>query len=947
MPQTLVYIIIFCLIFLLRPTYVEAKETALTGKIYDNVTKEALVGSRIDLLSTNDSSIIASCFASQMYVNQNDTIYTSEFGMNIKYNSIGYILRLSDYEHETHYINLNSKRLNNSLLNLGNIYLKRKVHNLSEVTVTASKVKFYNRGDTVVFNADAFILADGSMLDALIRQLPGVELHDDGRIYVNGKFVDNLILNGKDFFKGNNNIMLENLGAYTVKDIKLYERLNAIDSYIGQEVTGQKELVMDVRLKKDYMDSWLGNFMAGYGTSDRYIGRGFLSRITPRSRISIFTNANNINESRKPGEGILDWSPSKIGTGTKKTISSGVDYFYDLPDNVWKIRGDLIINKADNHDATSIAQTNFTQPTFTYNYSHNKVNRINTNISTRHDIKMEKEQILWWLNPSLQYKRWNAYLTETQAAFSEKQSNWSSEFIRNIYSDNKNLRSLINRKLSDEAFDGHKINYDVATGIVLKIPESFNVVLFEARFSGENNHENKDESYSLDFKNTPTLNRSTLRHINNFPDRRKDLGAKASYTHVLGRKLSLYFDYMFSYSDKNANSMLYHSSKDNDDTDKSPSYYNLSTMILDIDNSYKQKSINFTHSISPGFTGTIGNCWFQLSFPIIISTDRLHYERGLISTSKRRTSTLFEQTRNSFIQYMYGYSTWFASATYTTKAPDLLDMIDITDTTDPLIIAKGNPDLKNSGTFRLNASYSLSIPRRKLYAAVVFDYEAVHNAMAKGLTYDYETGIKILKPYNVNGNRIISGSNYVSLDFGKMNMFSIKHAMTSKYTRSIDIIVTENTPHPNRVNQYSVDENLSFGVTQFGQRIALTGNINYSHFTGDAEDFSSFNTVEFNYGLQGVFKLPYGIGINTDFTVYSRRGYQDNNLNTDNYVWNARISYSMLKGSLLFTLDGYDILHNLSNVFYSVNAQGRTETYRNVLPQYFMLGLQWKFNTAK
>ena len=152
----------------------------------------------------------------------------------------------------------------------------------------------------------------------------------------------------------------------------------------------------------------------------------------------------------------------------------------------------------------------------------------------------------------------------------------------------------------------------------LRIPESFNVVLFEARFSGENNHENKDESYSLDFKNTPTLNRSTLRHINNFPDRRKDLGAKASYTHVLGRKLSLYFDYMFSYSDKNANSMLYHSSKDNDDTDKSPSYYNLSTMILDIDNSYKQKSINFTHSISPGFTGTIGNCWFQLSFPIII-----------------------------------------------------------------------------------------------------------------------------------------------------------------------------------------------------------------------------------------------------------------------------------------------------------------------------------------
>ncbi len=404
---------------------------------------------------------------------------------------------------------------------------------------------------------------------------------------------------------------------------------------------------------------------------------------------------------------------------------------------------------------------------------------------------------------------------------------------------------------------------------------------------------------------------------------------------------------MFSYSDKNANSLLYHSSEDNDNTDKSPSYYNLSTMVLDIDNSYKQKSTNVTHTISPEFGAEIGNCWIQLSFPIIISTDRLHYERGLVNRSKRRTSTLFEQKRNSFIQYTYGYSTWFATATYTTKAPDLLDMIDITDTTDPLIIVKGNPDLKNSGTFRLNASYSLSIPRRRLSASAAFNYEAVHNALAKGLTYDYETGIKTLKTYNVNGNRIISGMNYVNLDFGKMNMFSIKHAITGKYIRSIDIIVTGDTPQTNRVNRHSVDENLSFGITKFGQRIALTGNINYSHFTGDAEDFSSFNTMEFHYGLQGVLKLPYGIGINTDFMVYSRRGYQDNNLNTDNYVWNARISYSMLKGSLLFTLDGYDILHNLSNVFYSVNAQGRTETYRNVLPKYFMLGLQWKFNTAK
>ena len=85
-------------------------------------------------------------------------------------------------------------------MNLDPIYLTReRSHNLNEVSVTATKVKFYNRGDTIVYNADAFQLAEGSMLDALIEQLPGVTLDDNGVIKVNGRTVESLILNGKDF----------------------------------------------------------------------------------------------------------------------------------------------------------------------------------------------------------------------------------------------------------------------------------------------------------------------------------------------------------------------------------------------------------------------------------------------------------------------------------------------------------------------------------------------------------------------------------------------------------------------------------------------------------------------------------------------------------------------------------------------------------------------------
>ena len=79
---------------------------------------------------------------------------------------------------------------------------------LKGVTVKATKIKFYSKGDTIVYNADEFNLPEGSMLDNLIKSMPGAELKDDGEITVNGRRVDALLLNGEDFFKGKRGLML-------------------------------------------------------------------------------------------------------------------------------------------------------------------------------------------------------------------------------------------------------------------------------------------------------------------------------------------------------------------------------------------------------------------------------------------------------------------------------------------------------------------------------------------------------------------------------------------------------------------------------------------------------------------------------------------------------------------------------------------------------------------
>lgn len=118
----------------------------------------------------------------------------------------------------------------------------------------------------------------------------------------------------------------------------------------------------------------------------------------------------------------------------------------------------------------------------------------------------------------------------------------------------------------------------------------------------------------------------------------------------------------------------------------------------------------------------------------------------------------------------------------------------------------------------------------------------------------------------------------------------------------------------------------------------------FNRITGNLPEFVKQNTWTFKTTLTGIFKLPYNFGITTDFSVYNRRGFTDNLLNTDNFIWNARLSWTTLKGKLLLMLDGYDILHNLSNVSYTMNAQARTETLRTVLPRYLMFHIQWKLD---
>ena len=116
------------------------------------------------------------------------------------------------------------------------------------------------------------------------------------------------------------------------------------------------------------------------------------------------------------------------------------------------------------------------------------------------------------------------------------------------------------------------------------------------------------------------------------------------------------------------------------------------------------------------------------------------------------------------------------------------------------------------------------------------------------------------------------------------------------------------------------------------------------HSRSDRAGFKPIDAFDYQYGASLTYTIPVvDIDLSTDFNVFSRRGYGSAEMNTDDPVWNAQLSKSFFKGSLVAKLTAYDLLHQLSTKSYSINAQGRTETRYNCIPRYLMFSLAYKF----
>ena len=178
-------------------------------------------------------------------------------------------------------------------------------------------------------------------------------------------------------------------------------------------------------------------------------------------------------------------------------------------------------------------------------------------------------------------------------------------------------------------------------------------------------------------------------------------------------------------------------------------------------------------------------------------------------------------------------------------------------------------------------------------------------------------------------------------------MWRGQNGSDANYHHSLDhsMLIGETESHVNAVNTLTLHDGAYIQCNKGTFNIRVTGDIRWRHSEGKMQDFETLNATDFQYGISGRYTLPrLNTTLSADGNMYSRRGYGSSELNTDDFVLNASISQPFFKGKLVARIEAFDILHQLSNTQYTVNAQGRTETWYHSLPHYVMAHLVYHWN---
>ena len=224
-----------------------------------------------------------------------------------------------------------------------NIVLKESSQSLKEVQITYEMpVKIV--GDTIVYNADSFTSGKEKKLEDVLEKLPGVDIDDNGEVEVEGKKVQKILVEGKEFFDGDSKLATQNIPASAIDKVQVLKNYNEVEGM--RKVTNNEDnIIINIKLKQGKKRFWFGEVNAGAGDNEKYIAKPKLFYYSPEKSINVLADFNNIGQTPFTRRDYWRFTGGLRGgmsnTGTNFNVESGGLGFLTVQNN----RAQEIISK--------------------------------------------------------------------------------------------------------------------------------------------------------------------------------------------------------------------------------------------------------------------------------------------------------------------------------------------------------------------------------------------------------------------------------------------------------------------------------------------------------------------------------------------------------------------------------------------------------------------------
>ena len=904
-------------------------QSTLTGKVIDSETGEALIASTVRVMSTDTTRMIAG----------NAT--TKDGAFTIKSVKDGnYILKVSYVGYRDFFRSINVQRkANKGNISIGTILMKQNSIQLNQAVVTGELKEMEVKDDTLIFNADAFKVPEGSVLEDLIKKLPGVTI-EDGTIKVNGKTVRRILVGGKEFFGNDQNMSMKNLPAEIVDKVKTYDKQSDFSRITGID-DGEEETVLDLTIKKGFQQGWFGNIDAGYGTEKLYSGRLMLNRFSEKMQGNVLGSQNNTGNN---------------GNATARQIGGRLVFDTDKIE----FGGNFRFNYNKSHSYTKSSNQNFVRAA-SYSNSLNSSRNRNNNFNS--DFRIE------WRIDSLTTLQFQPSIStgKTKSSSGSSSATFNDDPYQNNVKDPLSQHDLISDDIkvnfneSSNWSDGD--NYNLSGNLLLNRRLGGGPWFGPSAVTGSNGRnvsirangtlsENKNKNYN--WSNVTYYQQNgredlTFR-LRNTPSDNKNYSVGLTYSEPILRNLIAQANYNYQYSKRHSDGQTYDFAEDDEKGQEIWDYYErygslppyYQDFLSDSLSRYTD-NINKTHNLEFSLRYITSLLNISTGVRVEAQNQKMAYQYQGLDTIASRNISRVSPTLNARLRFSRQHTLRF---TYrgNTRQPEMTDLFTLTDQSNPLNIREGNPNLKPSFTHNFNLDYNNYFQATQQSINSSFSYGTTRNSIAQRTEYNEVTGGQRSRPENINGNWNINGTIGFNtpLFWSKLSM----NASTDiSFNNRVSYLYQNQKTFKNNTKDMSVRERLSITLRLSNFDIRANGNFNYNKTKNLMVATGNQNTYDFNYGLSSTGNFNNGFGFSTDINMSSRRGYSSANMNTNELIWNAQISYRFLYRKMAtISIEARDILNRRSNISRNISAESRSDRETNAIYSYVMAHFIWRFN---